>query len=79
MAVHIRWPFATHQVKTLLLPNSVAHLSGVGAPVDGVSGTGVGVAGPGSLYSDATTTTAKLYINTNTMASPTWVAVGTQT
>jgi len=79
MAVTIKWPHVTHLVRALLLPNSVAHLSGVGVPVNGTSGTGVGVAGPGSLYSDATTTTAKLYINTNTMASPTWVAVGTQT
>jgi len=79
MAVTIKWPFAAHQVKRVQLPSNVAVFSGVGTPVNGTSGTGVGFAGPGSLYVDATVTTTKLYINTNTMASPTWVAVGTQT
>jgi len=77
MAVTIRTKFANYIVKRLTLPNQVVHMSGVGAPTNAV--TGAGFAGPGSLYSDATTTTAKLYINTNTMASPTWVSVGTQT
>ena len=48
-----------------------------GVPDDGTSGTGAGIAGPGSLCSDITN--SKLYINTNTKASPTWVVVGTQT
>lgn len=52
-------------------------LVNAGAPVNGTSGTGVGLAGPGCLLSD--TTNKLLYINTNTMASPTWVKVGTQT
>ena len=50
---------------------------GAGAPTDGTSGTGAGVAHPGSLYID--TTNAKLYINTNTQASPTYTVVGAQT
>lgn len=50
---------------------------GAGAPTDGTGGTGAGVAPPGSLYID--TTGAKLYINTNTMASPTYTVVGAQT
>jgi len=50
---------------------------GAGAPSDGTSGTGAGLYHPGSLYID--TTGAKLYINTNTKASPTWTVVGAQT
>jgi len=50
---------------------------GAGAPTDGTSGTGAGLAHPGSLYID--TTNAKLYINTNTQASPTYTVVGAQT
>jgi len=38
--------------------------------------TGVGIAGPGCLLSD--TTNKKLYINTGTLAAPTWTVVGTQ-
>ncbi len=49
---------------------------GAGAPTDGTSGDGAGVANPGSLYIDITN--GKLYINTNTKASPTYVAVGDQ-
>ena len=50
-------------------------LYGAGAPSDGV--TGASTAQPGSLYIDTTNT--KLYINTNTLASPTWTVVGAQT
>ena len=50
---------------------------GAGAPTDGTSGTGVDLATPGSLYID--TTNGKLYINTNTAASPTYTVVGAQT
>jgi len=41
-----------------------------GAPVDGTSGTLVGVADPGDVLIDYTN--KKLYVNTNTKASPTW-------
>jgi len=41
-----------------------------GAPVDGTSGTLVGVAEPGDILIDYTNT--KLYVNANTKASPTW-------
>lgn len=41
-----------------------------GAPTNGTSGTGANRFGPGSLLED--TTNKNLYINTNTMASPTW-------
>ena len=59
------------------LDNSVVILvPGSGAPTDGTSGTGVGDAGPGSLYIDYAN--GKIYINTNTKASPTWTVVGTQ-
>lgn len=41
------------------------------APTNGV--TGAGIAGPGSLFL-MTGGTIKLYMNTNTLASPTWTA-----
>lgn len=47
-----------------------------GAPTNGASGTGAGKAPKGSLLSDVTN--AKLYINTGTLASPTWTVVGSQ-
>ena len=56
---------------------ATALLVKAGTPVDGTSGTGAGYAGPGSLCTDKTN--AKLYINTNTAASPLWTVVGTQT
>jgi hypothetical protein len=49
-------------------------LSNAGAPTSGTSGTFVGQAGPGALLIDYTN--SNLYINTNTLASPTWTLVG---
>jgi hypothetical protein len=77
MAVRILWKNATLRLARLNVNNDVTVFSGVGAPVNGT--TGAGFAGPGSLYCDATTGTSKVYINTNTKASPTWVSVGSQT
>jgi hypothetical protein len=57
--------------------SDVVFLASNGAPTDGTSGTGAGVAGPGSLCSDYLN--AKLYINSNTKASPLWSVVGAQT
>jgi hypothetical protein len=57
---------------------AISIFTGSAAPSDGTSGTGAGVARPGSLYIRADTTNSKLYINTNTTASPTWTAVGAQ-
>lgn len=51
------------------LPATVI-LTNAGTPVNGTSGTGVGVAGPGALLID--TTNAVIYMNSNTLASPTW-------
>lgn len=48
----------------------VWQVADAGAPTSGTSGTGVGFAGPGSVYTN--TTTGQKYINTNTKASPTW-------
>jgi hypothetical protein len=48
-------------------------LVGAGVPVDGVSGTGAGEAGKGSIYSDQTN--GKLYVNGGTLVSPTWKLV----
>ena len=47
------------------------------AMVDGVAGTGAGVTGPGSICGNSGD--GKVYINTNTKASPTWVVAGIQT
>lgn len=44
--------------------------TGSGAPSDGVSGTGVGVAEKGWLYIDMTN--ARAYINNGSITSPTW-------
>ncbi len=53
-----------------LINNNVPFLTNPGAPTSGTSGTFVGLAGPGALLIDYTN--AILYINTNTLASPTW-------
>lgn len=45
-------------------------LTNAGAPTSGTSGTFVNKAGPGCLLLDTTNT--NLYMNTNTLASPTW-------
>lgn len=67
---------AFYKKAPLRLPADVVVLTGAAAPTDGGAGTGQGFAGPGSLYVD--TAGAKLYINTNTAASPTWTVVGSQ-
>lgn len=56
-------------------PHSVAFpILSAGAPTNGTSGTGVGVAGPGSACIDYTN--KAWYYNTGTKASPTWTAFG---
>lgn len=55
------------------LPATIV-LTKAGAPVNGTSGTGAGVAVPGQLLID--TTNGVLYMNVNTQASPTWSAQG---
>lgn len=47
------------------------------APTAGASGDGAGWAGVGSLC--IAISTGKLYINTGSLASPTWTVVGSQT
>jgi len=59
------------------LTDDIVLLTGTVVPTDGVAGTGAGNAGPGSLYLN--TSDAKLRVNTNTKASPTWTVVGAQT
>lgn len=63
--------FASFKLNSL---SATVVLTNAGAPVNGTSGTGAGVAGPGSLLID--TTNAVLYLNTNTLASPTWSSQG---
>lgn len=58
--------------------NDVLELFGTAAPTNGASGTGAGDAGPGSRYTRSAGANSKLYINTNTKASPTWTVVGAQ-
>lgn len=58
--------------------NDLCLLAGTKAPVDGTTGSGFNVAGPGSLYVQQNGSSSKLYINTNTKASPTWTVVGSQ-
>lgn len=48
------------------------------APTSGTSGDGAGWAGPGSLLIEYDSGNVFLFINTNTLASPTWTKVGTQ-
>lgn len=55
---------------TGLLKRSIILIPNAGAPTSGTSGTGVGKAGPGSLCFDYSN--GQVYINTNTVASPTW-------
>ena len=52
--------------------NDVFDICGSGVPTDGTSGTGVNVAGPGSIYYDYTN--AVRYLNVGTKASPVWSA-----
>ena len=67
-----------YEADTILFTGTdVVMLTKAGTPTDGTSGTGAGTAGPGSLCADYTN--AKLYINTNTKASPLWTVVGAQT
>ncbi len=49
-------------------------LTNAGAPTNGTSGTYVNQAGPGAILIDVTN--ANLYMNTNTLASPTWTRIG---
>lgn len=49
---------------------NIFHFVGAGAPTSGTSGTAVNIGGYGSTYYD--TTNKVLYMNTNTLASPTW-------
>lgn len=57
--------------------NEVWEFTNAGTPTDGTSGTGAGVTGPGSICIDTTNTLH--YINTGTLASPTWTKTGAQT
>lgn len=56
-----------------LVNNGCPLVTNAGAPTSGTSGTFVGQAGPGSLLIDYTN--AVFYINTGTLASPTWTRI----
>jgi len=53
--------------------NNVWSLVGNGAPTNGTSGTGVGLAGPCSTYADITNKI--LYVQSGTISSPLWKSV----
>lgn len=55
--------------------NNVWDLVSNTAPVDGTSGTGAALAGPGSSYTNITN--GHRFINVNTKASPTWMNIST--
>lgn len=52
-------------------------IGGTAAPTDGTSGTGANVAGPGSKYTRQDGASSNEFIQRGTLASPTWVSVGT--
>jgi hypothetical protein len=52
--------------------NNVWSVADSGAPVNGTSGTGVGMLGPGSVYTDLATGLS--YVNIGTISSPIWAA-----
>jgi len=45
---------------------------GTAAPSNGTSGTGAGLAMPGSTYVDTTGGSGRRYVNTGTQSSPVW-------
>lgn len=59
----------------ILANNDVWQGADTGAPTSGTSGTGVGIAGSGSIYTR--TSNGVRYANTNTKASPTWTIIPT--
>lgn len=70
------WAKSQEAALSNLAFQQVLPVTNAGAPTDGTSGTGVNVCGKGTLLID--TTNGVLYINTGTLASPTWTKVGTQ-
>lgn len=69
-------PFMKNIIAQLraLAKDDIFFLSGSGAPVDGASGTGVGLAGKGATYTDAST--GAMYTNVGTKSSPVWQIIG---
>jgi hypothetical protein len=57
-----------------MVNNNVPFLTNAGAPTNGTSGTFVNLAGPGAILVDYSN--ANIYVNTNTLASPTWTRIG---
>lgn len=57
-----------------LVDNKIYDVVNSGAPVNGTSGTGVNLAGPGSTLTDSLT--GNKYMQVGTLASPVWVLTG---
>jgi hypothetical protein len=67
------FPMSVWGMLTGLVKRSVIIIPVAGVPSDGTTGTGVGKAGKGSLAINYTS--GLLYINSGTIASPTWTAI----
>lgn len=61
------------KILELVLNGGVRAIAGTGAPTNGTSGTGVGRAVPGSIYTDSTNSVR--WLNVGTTASPVWTPV----
>lgn len=70
---HDSMPVIVYERAAIRMGLDVCDLTGTATPTDGVNGTGVDVAGPGSLY--RCTGTPGVYINTGSKASPTWKVI----
>jgi hypothetical protein len=56
-----------------LANNGIYDFVNAGVPTNGTTGTGAGLAGPGSTCTNSVTGTK--YLNTGTLASPTWTQI----
>lgn len=55
-----------------MMRSNIWSVADTGAPANGTSGTGIGMLGPGSVYTD--TATGLSYVNIGTITSPIWAA-----
>jgi len=53
-------------------PFNTIEMFGTAAPANGISGTGAGLAVPGSTYVDTTAGSGRRYVNTGSQSSPVW-------
>jgi hypothetical protein len=53
-------------------PFGVVEMFGATAPVNGATGTGAGLATPGSFYVETASGAGRRFVNTGTQAAPAW-------